>query len=114
MDKEHVKGAADKAKGAVKDAAGKMMDDKKLQAEGKMDKAKGSAREALGDAKDAVKRGQGKLGRETMRRNNRDACRVGQVARLVYRPPALDAPGTHPCPVRVPSCGAFFSAQWRE
>ena len=59
-DKEHVKGAADKAKGAVKDAAGKMMDDKKLQAEGKMDKAKGSAREALGDAKDAVKRGQEK------------------------------------------------------
>jgi uncharacterized protein YjbJ (UPF0337 family) len=60
MDKEHVKGAADKAKGAVKDAAGKMMGDKKLQAEGKMDKAKGSAREALGDAKDAVKRGQEK------------------------------------------------------
>ena len=55
MDKEHVKGAADKAKGAVKDAAGKMMDDKKLQAEGKMDKAKGEAREALGDAKDAAK-----------------------------------------------------------
>ena len=41
----------------MKDAAGKMMDDKTLQAEGKMDKAKGSAREALGDAKDAVKRG---------------------------------------------------------
>jgi uncharacterized protein YjbJ (UPF0337 family) len=55
MDKEHVKGAADKAKGAVKDAAGKMMDDKKLQAEGKMDKVKGEAREALGDAKDAAK-----------------------------------------------------------
>ena len=36
MDKEHIKGAADKAKGAVKDAAGKLMDDKKLQAEGKM------------------------------------------------------------------------------
>jgi hypothetical protein len=28
MDKEHIKGAADKAKGAMKDAAGKMMDDK--------------------------------------------------------------------------------------
>jgi uncharacterized protein YjbJ (UPF0337 family) len=55
MDKEHIKGAADKAKGAVKDAAGKVMDDKKLQAEGKMDKAKGEAREALGDAKDALK-----------------------------------------------------------
>ena len=35
MDKEHVKGAADKAKGAVKDAAGKMTDDKKLESEGK-------------------------------------------------------------------------------
>jgi uncharacterized protein YjbJ (UPF0337 family) len=57
MDKEHVKGAADKAKGTVKDAAGKLTDDKELQAEGKMDKAKGTAREALGDAKDAVKRG---------------------------------------------------------
>src|ERR1700722_17587361 len=45
MDKEHVKGAADKAKGAVKDAAGKMMDDKGLQAEGKRDKAKGEARQ---------------------------------------------------------------------
>ena len=60
MDKEHVKGAADKAKGAVKDAAGKLTDNKELQAEGKMDKAKCSAREALGDAKDAVKRGQEK------------------------------------------------------
>jgi uncharacterized protein YjbJ (UPF0337 family) len=56
MDKEHLKGAADKAKGAIKDAAGKIMNDKELQAEGKMDKAKGAAREALGDAKDAAKR----------------------------------------------------------
>ena len=56
MDKEHVKGAADKAKGAIKDAAGKMTGDKELQAEGKMDKAKGAAHSAVGDAKDAVKR----------------------------------------------------------
>jgi uncharacterized protein YjbJ (UPF0337 family) len=56
MDKEHVKGAADKAKGAIKDAAGKLTGDKELQAEGKMDKAKGAARSAVGDAKDAVKR----------------------------------------------------------
>lgn len=55
MDKEHVKGAADKAKGAIKDAAGKLTGDKELQAEGKMDKAKGSAHQALGDAKDTVK-----------------------------------------------------------
>jgi uncharacterized protein YjbJ (UPF0337 family) len=56
MDKEHIKGAADKAKGAVKDAAGKLTGDKQMQAEGKLDKAKGAAREATGDAKDAVRR----------------------------------------------------------
>ena len=56
MDKEHVKGAADKAKGAIKDAAGKVMGDKELQAEGKMDKAKGDAHKALGDVKDAVRK----------------------------------------------------------
>jgi uncharacterized protein YjbJ (UPF0337 family) len=58
MDKEHIKGAADKAKGAVKDAAGKLTGDKQMQAEGKIDKAKGAAREALGDAKDAARRAQ--------------------------------------------------------
>ena len=56
MDKEHVKGAADKAKGAIKDAAGKMTGDKEMQAEGKLDKAKGSAHQAAGDIKDAMKR----------------------------------------------------------
>ena len=55
MDREHVKGAADKAKGAIKDAAGKVTGDKELQSEGKMDKAKGSAHNAAGDVKDAVK-----------------------------------------------------------
>jgi uncharacterized protein YjbJ (UPF0337 family) len=56
MDREHVKGVADKAKGAIKDAAGKLMGDKKLQAEGKFDKAKGAAHEAVGDVKDAARR----------------------------------------------------------
>ncbi|WP_406854189.1 CsbD family protein [Alsobacter sp. KACC 23698] len=56
MDKQHIKGAADKAKGAVKDAAGKLMGDEKLQAEGKADKAKGEARSAVGDVKDAAKK----------------------------------------------------------
>ena len=56
MDKEHIKGAAEKAKGAVKDAAGKMTGDKQMQAEGKMDKAKGTAHQAAGDLKDAMKR----------------------------------------------------------
>jgi uncharacterized protein YjbJ (UPF0337 family) len=55
MDREHVKGAADKVKGAGKDAAGKVTGDKKLQAEGKFDKAKGSVRNLAGDVKDAAR-----------------------------------------------------------
>jgi uncharacterized protein YjbJ (UPF0337 family) len=53
MDKEHVKGAADKAKGVMKEAAGKAMGDKGLEVEGKLDKLKGAARQALGDIGDA-------------------------------------------------------------
>jgi uncharacterized protein YjbJ (UPF0337 family) len=56
MDREHVKGAAEKAKGAIKDTAGKITGDKKLQSEGKFDKAKGSAHNVAGDVKDAVKK----------------------------------------------------------
>jgi uncharacterized protein YjbJ (UPF0337 family) len=55
MDKEHIKGAADKAKGAVKEAAGKMTGDKEMQAEGKFDKAKGAAHKAAADIKDAAR-----------------------------------------------------------
>ena len=55
MDKEHVKGTADKTKGAIKDTAGKMTGDKELQSEGKTDKAKGDLHNAAGDVKDAVK-----------------------------------------------------------
>lgn len=55
MDRQHVKGAADKAKGAVKDTVGKLTGDKKLQSEGKFDKAKGSARNLAGDVKDAAR-----------------------------------------------------------
>jgi uncharacterized protein YjbJ (UPF0337 family) len=56
MNEQHVKGAVDKAKGAVKDATGKVMGDKELQAEGKMDKAKGAAHSAAGDGKDAIEK----------------------------------------------------------
>jgi len=55
MDREHIKGAADKAKGAIKDAAGKIMGDKKLQSEGRFDKAKGAVHNAAGDIKDAFR-----------------------------------------------------------
>lgn len=55
MDREHVKGAADKAKGAIKEGAGKLTGDKDMEAEGKIDKAKGSAHNAAGDVKDAAR-----------------------------------------------------------
>lgn len=55
MDREHVKGAADKAKGAVKEGAGKVSGDKDLENEGKIDKAKGAAHKAAGDVKDAAR-----------------------------------------------------------
>ena len=56
MDREHVKGAADKAKGAIKDAAGKVTGDKKLESEGKMDKehVKGAADKAKGAIKETA------------------------------------------------------------
>ena len=55
MDREHVKGTAEKVKGSIKDTAGKVTGDKKMQTEGKFDKAKGSAHNVAGDVKDAVK-----------------------------------------------------------
>jgi uncharacterized protein YjbJ (UPF0337 family) len=55
MNDEHAKGAADKAKGAVKDAVGGLTGNDKLQAEGKLDKAKGAAHNVAGNIKDAAK-----------------------------------------------------------
>jgi uncharacterized protein YjbJ (UPF0337 family) len=55
MDKNRIEGAADKAKGGMKDAVGKMTGDTKLQADGKLDKAKGAMKNAVGSAKDAMK-----------------------------------------------------------
>jgi uncharacterized protein YjbJ (UPF0337 family) len=57
MDREHVKGTADKVKGSIKDTAGKLTDDKELQQEGKLDKAKGDVRNVAGDVKDAIRKG---------------------------------------------------------
>ena len=50
-----MKGVADKAKGAIKDTAGKLTGYKKLQSEGKFDKAKGSAHNLAGDVKDMAR-----------------------------------------------------------
>jgi uncharacterized protein YjbJ (UPF0337 family) len=55
MDKEHVKGAADKTSGAIKEGLGKATGDPSLKAKGKLDKAKGEARKFIGDVKDATR-----------------------------------------------------------
>ena len=55
MDKDRVEGAAHQAKGAVKEAFGKVTGDKKTQAEGVAEKAAGKVQNTAGGAKDAAK-----------------------------------------------------------
>jgi uncharacterized protein YjbJ (UPF0337 family) len=55
MDKDRIEGAGRQAKGAVKEAAGKIMGDKKLETEGKGDKIAGKAQNAVGGLKDALR-----------------------------------------------------------
>jgi uncharacterized protein YjbJ (UPF0337 family) len=55
MDKDRVEGSALQAKGAVKEAVGKITGDAKLQAEGKTDKADGVIQNAIGGVKDIVR-----------------------------------------------------------
>jgi uncharacterized protein YjbJ (UPF0337 family) len=55
MDKDRINGSAEQAKGAVKEATGKVLGDKKLENEGKTDKAVGKVQNAVGGFKDAVR-----------------------------------------------------------
>ncbi len=55
MDKDRVEGSVEQAKGAVKEAAGKVTGDSKLQTEGAADKAAGKVQNTAGGVKDAVK-----------------------------------------------------------
>jgi uncharacterized protein YjbJ (UPF0337 family) len=55
MDKDRVKGMAHEAKGEVKDKAGKMMGDKKMQGEGKAEKVAGKVQNTVGGMKDSLK-----------------------------------------------------------
>ena len=55
MDKDRVEGSSKQAKGAMKDTAGKVTGDTKLQTEGKADKAAGKVQNAVGGAKDKVR-----------------------------------------------------------
>jgi len=55
IDKDRIKGAAEQAKGKVKEWVGKLAGDKKTEAEGKADQVKGKVQNAVGGLKDAAR-----------------------------------------------------------
>ena len=54
MDRDEIKGKAEKAKGYVKDKAGEILNDPELEAEGEVERGKGTLREGYGKAKEKV------------------------------------------------------------
>ncbi|PZU00592.1 MAG: CsbD family protein [Brevundimonas sp.] len=54
-DHDRIEGAAKNIGGKVKEAAGKMTGDTKLQAEGKADQVEGKVQNAVGGAKDSLR-----------------------------------------------------------
>jgi uncharacterized protein YjbJ (UPF0337 family) len=57
MNRDEIKGKAEKAKGYVKDKAGEILNDPELEAEGEIERAKGEVRESGGRAKRKAKDG---------------------------------------------------------
>ena len=55
MDKDRIQGSAEQAKGKLKEVAGKVTGDTKLEAEGKAQKVAGKIQNTVGGMKDAVK-----------------------------------------------------------
>ena len=55
MDKDRIKGSAEQAKGALKETAGKILGDKKLETDGKTDRVAGKAQNAIGGLKDTIR-----------------------------------------------------------
>jgi uncharacterized protein YjbJ (UPF0337 family) len=55
MNKDQVKGRVEQAKGTVKEATGKAMDDRDLQAKGQIDKTAGKVQADYGDVKEKAK-----------------------------------------------------------
>ena len=55
VDKDRIRGSAEQAKGKVKEVAGKVTGDSKLEGEGKVDQLKGKVRNAVGGVKDALR-----------------------------------------------------------
>jgi uncharacterized protein YjbJ (UPF0337 family) len=54
MNRDELKGKAEKAKGYVKEEAGEMLNDPELEAEGKAERSAGKLREGFGKAKEKV------------------------------------------------------------
>lgn len=55
MNKDRVEGSAHQAKGTIKETAGKLTGDTKLQGEGKAEKTAGKIQNTVGGVKDTVK-----------------------------------------------------------
>jgi uncharacterized protein YjbJ (UPF0337 family) len=55
MDKQRIEGGLKKAGGAIKEKAGQMTGNRRLESEGKADKMEGHVRSSVGKAKDAAR-----------------------------------------------------------
>jgi uncharacterized protein YjbJ (UPF0337 family) len=55
MDKDRIKGSAEQAKGKVKEVAGKVLGDSKLESEGKGNQVKGKIQNVVGGIKDTLR-----------------------------------------------------------
>ena len=55
MNKERIEGSAEQAKGKLKEVAGKVTGDSKLETEGKADQVSGKIKNTVGGVKDAIK-----------------------------------------------------------
>jgi uncharacterized protein YjbJ (UPF0337 family) len=55
VDKDRVEGSLEQAKGKVKEVAGKVVGDAKLEQEGKADQAAGKIQNTVGGIKDALR-----------------------------------------------------------
>ncbi|HEY0441487.1 MAG TPA: CsbD family protein [Xanthobacteraceae bacterium] len=55
VDEDRVKGVGNQIKGSVKEAAGKLTGDAKLETEGKADKVAGKVQNAVGGLKDTLR-----------------------------------------------------------
>jgi uncharacterized protein YjbJ (UPF0337 family) len=55
VDKDRIEGSASQAKGKVKEVAGKLTGDSKLEGEGKGDQLKGKVQNTIGGIKDTLR-----------------------------------------------------------